>query len=217
MDSSQRKISPKPPVLSPKPNPSEIVKRLSFKRDGQEAAAVRHAAAAETGKNISADGGKHSSKHDAAASDRSDKKLSDDNEVINKQEDRLVTNGTRRDSEKISGSGTESRVSSMIAKLSNGGAKPEEITSSIKSDRQNFMSKFIKNDNESKPEVRDETPAKLVTNNIKENEKLLPALNNNVKNKHENNISSKDVGEHLPNGCHNSSKSSNVFSSDHLG
>lgn len=36
VDANYRKSPSKPPVLSPKPNPSEIVKRLSFKRDGLE-------------------------------------------------------------------------------------------------------------------------------------------------------------------------------------
>jgi len=36
VDANYRKSPSKPPVLTPKPNPSEIVKRLSFKRDGLE-------------------------------------------------------------------------------------------------------------------------------------------------------------------------------------
>jgi hypothetical protein len=36
VDANYRKSPSKPPVLTPKPNPSEIVKRLSFKRDGIE-------------------------------------------------------------------------------------------------------------------------------------------------------------------------------------
>ena len=44
VDNNIRKISPKPPVLSPKPNSSEVVKRLSFKREGQDVPAKRQAA-----------------------------------------------------------------------------------------------------------------------------------------------------------------------------
>ena len=89
VDASYRKGPSKPPVLSPKPNPSEIVKRLSFKRDGPET-------------------------------------------------------GDREES-----AGGESRVSSMIARLSNGSRHEEANTSS--NDRKQFMSKFIKNDKENLP------------------------------------------------------------------
>ena len=92
VDANYRKVPSKPPVLSPKPNPSEIVKRLSFKRDGPES-----------------------------------------------------PRGDRADTE----SGELGRVSSMIARLSNGARQTEELnTNTINSDRKQFMSKFIKNDKE---------------------------------------------------------------------
>ena len=212
VDSNLRKTSsPKPPVLTPKPNPSEIVKRLSFKRDGLDGPAVRptekHSAAADSESN--------SSKHTGDSAVVGDKKLVDDKGAIIRQDDRIVTNGIRKDVDKIPGNVTESRVSSMIAKLSNGTAtKPEELTSSIKSDRQNFMSKFIKNEIvEPEEDVRD-VASKSDTNiiNNDENEKT---LENNVKNI----TTLEDVGNTgiILNGCQVSSKSSSQSATDHSG
>ena len=106
MDANYRKVPSKPPVLSPKPNPSEIVKRLSFKRDGPES-----------------------------------------------------PRGDRADTE----SGELGRVSSMIARLSNG-VRPEELNTntSRQAERKQFLSKFINNnDKPSISETKQEIPDPL--------------------------------------------------------
>ena len=118
VDTSLRKNSSgsKPPVLTPKPNPSEIVKRLSFKREQGEQS--RH----QTEQSVSK---KSSLEHRDAVQER-------------------LTNG------EVNGRGNgESRVSSLIAKMSNGNNKPEpdaNNSSIIKSERTQFLSKFIKDD-----------------------------------------------------------------------
>ena len=119
VDTSLRKNSSgsKPPVLTPKPNPSEIVKRLSFKREQGEQS--RHQTSEQS---VSK---KTSLEHREAAQER-------------------LTNG------EVNGRGNgESRVSSLIAKMSNGNNKPEpdaNNSSIIKSERTQFLSKFIKDD-----------------------------------------------------------------------
>ena len=128
VDASYRKISPaKPPVLSPKPAPSEIVKRLSFKRDGLESPRVEP-------------GGLQ------AGEDKS--------KVIKAGREEPSTNGT---ADVV----PESRVSSMIARLSNG-ARPEELNTSPgrpqQADRKQFLSKFINNNEKEKsPDTKLET------------------------------------------------------------
>jgi len=124
VDSHLRKTSPKPPVLSPKPNSSEVVKRLSFKREGQDVPAKREAGAStgQHGEQEAVD--KRSTSHKAPASVQ-------DTDSVTEREHRP---------------GPESRVSSMIARLSNGSSEPQNST--IRTDRQNFMSKIIKNEPE---------------------------------------------------------------------
>ena len=124
VDSHLRKTSPKPPVLSPKPSSSEVVKRLSFKREGQDVPAKREAGAStrQHGEQEAVD--KRSTSHKAPASVQ-------DTDSVTQREHRP---------------GPESRVSSMIARLSNGSSEPQNST--IRTDRQNFMSKIIKNEPE---------------------------------------------------------------------
>ena len=125
VDASYRKSPAKPPVLTPKPNPSEIVKRLSFKRDGLETPAVEDKA-------------------------------------------KLAKPG-REEGSQASSNGTgevvvnESRVSSMIARLSNG-VRPEELNTntSRQAERKQFLSKFINNnDKPSSSETKQEIPDPL--------------------------------------------------------
>ena len=176
--SNERKISPKPPVLSPKPNPSEIVKRLSFKRDGLDAPpSSRHLDNNRQVENNS------SSKQVNDTAVTGDKKLVDDKSAaVIKSDDRIVSLTSSKPE-------SESRVSSMIAKLSNGTSpgKNEDFNSNIKSERQNFMSKFIKNEViEPKEDVRDNLnshadnkPCDKVT---KQTENSIKVLDNNIVN-----------------------------------
>ena len=52
--------------------------------------------------------------------------------------------------------GQESRVSSMIARLSNGARQEDRDTNTSSNDRKQFMSKFIKNDKENHPESKEQ-------------------------------------------------------------
>ena len=131
VDASYRKSPAKPPVLSPKPNPSEIVKRLSFKRDGLESPRVEPGAA-------------------PAGEDKA----------------KLMKGGGREEGSQAS-NGTaevvnESRVSSMIARLSNG-VRPEELNTNPgrQADRKQFLSKFINNND--KPNIT-ETKEEIAQN-----------------------------------------------------
>ena len=126
-DSGSRKSSAsKPPVLTPKPAPAEIVKRLSFKREQGEHSRHRENHADSDQNNIT----KKQSQDDAT------------NKVNLTDKDEVRTADKNRQ---------ESRVSSLIAKISNGN-KSEETTVnnvnniSVKSERASFLTKFIKDD-----------------------------------------------------------------------
>ena len=126
VDASYRKSPAKPPVLSPKPAPSEIVKRLSFKRDGLDSprGETGPAPQGEDKAKLVKAGREEGSQTAAAAS----------------------SNGTGEVA------GNESRVSSMIARLSNG-VRPEELNTNPgrQADRKQFLSKFINNND--KPNI----------------------------------------------------------------
>ena len=117
VDNNLRKNSSKPPVLSPKPSSSEVVKRLSFKREGQDVPAKRQAVA------------------NSSVQEEPERRISSTKDTVTATEK----------AELRPSPGPESRVSSMIARLSNGSAEPQ---STIRTDRQNFMSKIIKKEPE---------------------------------------------------------------------
>ena len=134
MDNNLRKISPKPPVLSPKPNSSEVVKRLSFKREGQDVPAKRQTVA-------------NSRLQEEQEESAAERRVSSTKSSI------LDADTVTEKPELRPSPGVESRVSSMIARLSNGST--ESQSSTIRTDRQAFMSKIIKKE----PERSDMLPA----------------------------------------------------------
>ena len=199
---TQRKISPKPPVLSPKPNPSEIVKRLSFKRDAAEAPPPRQPAV--TGGTDPAHA--EDSKEEAGT--------------------KAVTNG--ESSTATATSSTESRVSSMIARLSNGSSASSssserktssDLQSSIKVDRQNFMSKFIKTEAVASKQDEAGGPGHRAgsnynNSNIKQHHNttdINSAAKSHVGKSEEANISEGDAAVTSHNGCQDFHPSSSVI------
>ena len=132
VDNNLRKISPKPPVLSPKPNSSEVVKRLSFKREGQDVPAKRQAV--------------------ATSSLQAEPEAIPERRISSNMAPATVPDTATEKPELRPSPGPESRVSSMIARLSNGSTEPQNT---IRTDRQNFMSKIIRKD----PEKSDMLPS----------------------------------------------------------
>ena len=148
VDNNLRKISPKPPVLSPKPNSSEVVKRLSFKREGQDVPAKRQASV-----------NSRLQEEQEAVSER---------RISSTKEQATIPDTATEKMERRHSPGPESRVSSMIARLSNGSSEPQ---STIRTDRQNFMSKIIRKEPEKSDIIPGVGPSENGNHHVVEDDK----------------------------------------------
>jgi len=185
VDANYRKSPSKPPVLTPKPNPSEIVKRLSFKRDGIEI--PRPESANKSNETAMPPAGTVQNRHeeittnvqdrlnDIVASNGSEvgseQSSLDDTTMIMKQDEGddktagniqdvledSVTSGMQETPSEIAVTSLKERLhsSDVVETVDN-------PMSSIRQNRQQFMTSFIKQDFEDsdKSEMHDDTEAK---------------------------------------------------------
>ena len=188
VDANYRKSPSKPPVLTPKPNPSEIVKRLSFKRDGIEI--PRPESANKSNETAMPPAGTVQNRqeeittnvqdrlNDIAASNGSEvgseqSSLDDTTMIMKQDEGDDKTAGNAQDALEDSVTSGMQETANEIAVTSlrerlhdrNSSDVVESVdnpTSSIRQNRQQFMTSFIKQDFEDsdKLEMHDDTEAK---------------------------------------------------------